>query len=118
MQFQKSSVGDQRNLKALKIVAIMASGDPLCYGIATKLLRHLPIEEIWIKPALTTFSLMCSRIGWSLPDVETLTIHGRPLEMLHPFVQPGAKLLALNSRVKGVQNKQQNYLLQEALAKA
>ena len=77
-------------------VAIMASGDPLCYGIATKLLRHLPIEEIWIKPALTTFSLMCSRIGWSLPDVETLTIHGRPVEMLHPFVQPGAKLLVLS----------------------
>ena len=78
-------------------VAIMASGDPLCYGIATKLLRHLPIEEIWIKPALTTFSLMCSRIGWSLPDVETLTIHGRPVEMLHPFVQPGAKLLVLST---------------------
>ena len=77
-------------------VAIMASGDPLCYGIAAKLLRHLPIEEIWIKPALTTFSLMCSRIGWSLPDVETLTIHGRPVEMLHPVVQPGAKLLVLS----------------------
>ena len=79
-----------------KIVAVMASGDPLCYGIASKLLRNLPIEEIWIKPALTTFSLICSRLGWSLPDVETLTIHGRPLEMLHPFVQPGAKLLVLN----------------------
>ena len=79
-----------------KKVAVMASGDPLCYGIAAKLLRHLPIEEIWIKPALTTFSLICSRVGWSLPDVETLTIHGRPVEMLHPFVQPGAKLLVLN----------------------
>ncbi len=79
-----------------KKVAVLASGDPLCYGIATKLLRHLPIEEIWIKPAVTTFSLMCSRVGWSLPDVETLTIHGRPVEMLYPFVQPGAKLLVLN----------------------
>jgi len=85
-------------------VAIMASGDPLCYGIAAKLLRHLPIEEIWIKPALTTFSLMCSRIGWSLPDVETLTIHGRPVEMLHPFVQPGAKLLVLS---KGEESPEQ-----------
>ena len=85
-------------------VAIMASGDPLCYGIAAKLLRHLPIEEIWIKPVLTTFSLMCSRIGWSLPDVETLTIHGRPLEMLHPFVQPGAKLLVLS---KGEESPEQ-----------
>jgi len=77
-------------------IAIMASGDPLCYGIAAKLLRHLPIEEIWIKPAISTFSLMCSRVGWSLPDVETLTIHGRPVEMLHPFVQPDAKLLVLS----------------------
>ena len=77
-------------------IAIMASGDPLCYGIAAKLLRHLPIEEIWIKPAITTFSLMCSRVGWSLPDVETLTIHGRPVEMLHPLVQPDAKLLVLS----------------------
>ena len=79
-----------------KKVAVMASGDPLCYGIAAKLLRYLPIEEIWIKPALSTFSLICSRVGWSLPDIETLTIHGRPLEMLHTFVQPGAKLLVLN----------------------
>ena len=79
-----------------KKVAVMASGDPLYYGIAAKLLRHLPIEEIWIKPALSTFSLICSRVGWSLPDIETLTIHGRPLEMLHTFVQPGAKLLVLN----------------------
>ena len=79
-----------------KKVAVMASGDPLCYGIAAKLLRHLPLEEIWIKPALTTFSLICSRVGWSLPAVETLTIHGRPVDMLHPFVQPGATLLVLH----------------------
>ena len=77
-------------------VSVMASGDPLCYGIAAKLLQHLPITEICIKPSLSTFSLICSKIGWSLPDVETLTIHGRPLEMIHSFVQCGAKLLILS----------------------
>ncbi len=77
-------------------VTVLASGDPLCYGVATKLLRHLPIDEVLIKPALSTFSLICSRVGWSLPDIETLTLHGRPLEMLHPFVQPGAKLGVLS----------------------
>ena len=80
-----------------KKVTVMASGDPLCYGIAAKLLKHVPISEICIKPSLSTFSLICSRIGWSLPDVETLTIHGRPLEMIHPFVQCGAKLLVLSN---------------------
>ena len=80
-----------------KIVSVMASGDPLCYGVATKLLKHLPIEEIWIKPSLSTFSLICSRIGWSLPDIDTLTIHGRPLEMIHSYIQCGAKLLVLSN---------------------
>jgi len=89
-----------KNTTSVQKVTILASGDPLCYGIATKLLQHLSIEEIWIKPALTTFSLICSRIGWSLPDVETLTIHGRPVEMLHPFVQPNAKLLVLSKDEK------------------
>lgn len=80
-----------------KIVSVMASGDPLCYGVAAKFLKHLPIDEIWIKPSLSTFSLICSRIGWSLPDVDTLTIHGRPLEMIHPFIQCEAKLLVLSN---------------------
>tara|TARA_Y100001970_G_C14243851_1_gene866650 strand:+ start:2128 stop:3369 length:1242 start_codon:yes stop_codon:yes gene_type:complete len=80
-----------------RIVSVIASGDPLCYGIAAKLLKHLPIQEIWIKPSLSTFSLICSRIGWSLPDVDTLTIHGRPIEMIHSFVQSGAKLLVLSN---------------------
>ena len=79
-----------------KKVTVMASGDPLCYGIAAKLLKYVPISEVCIKPSLSTFSLICSRIGWSLPDVETLTIHGRPLEMIHSFVQCGAKLLVLS----------------------
>ena len=86
-----------RNKKKDRVsVTVLASGDPLCYGVATRLLRHLPIDEICIKPALSTFSLICSRVGWSLPDIQTLTLHGRPLEMLHPFVQPGAKLAVLS----------------------
>ena len=85
----KSSVPRNKQKERVS-VAVLASGDPLCYGVATKLLRHWPIDEICIKPALSTFSLICSRVGWALPDIETLTLHGRPLEMLHPFVQPGA----------------------------
>ena len=80
-----------------RIVSVMASGDPLCYGVAAKFLKHLPIDEIWIKPSLSTFTLICSRIGWSLPDVDLLTIHGRPLEMIHTFIQCGARLLVLSN---------------------
>ena len=77
-------------------IVVLASGDPMCYGIGTKLLRHLDVVEVEIFPALNSFSLACSRMGWSLPDVETMTIHGRPLSMLHPYLYPGAKIICLS----------------------
>ena len=104
-------------LKERVSVTVLASGDPLCYGIATKLLRHLPIDEICIKPALSTFSLICSRVGWSLPDIETLTLHGRPMEMLHPFVQPGAKLAVL-SKDSATPKKAANLLVNRGFGKS
>ena len=107
-----------RNKKKDKVsVTVLASGDPLCYGVATRLLRHLPIDEICIKPALSTFSLICSRVGWSLPDIETLTLHGRPLEMLHPFVQPGAKLAVL-SKDSGTPQKTADLLVNRGFGKS
>ena len=50
----KSSVTEKKQEDRV-LVTVLASGDPLCYGVATKLLRHLPIDEICIKPALSTF---------------------------------------------------------------
>ncbi len=76
-------------------VCVLASGDPLCYGAGTRLLRHFPRQDLCIHPAPSAFSLACARLGWSLPDCDTLTLHGRPLATLHPYVQPGVRLLAL-----------------------
>ena len=76
---------------------VLATGDPLCYGVGAKLLREgFRIKEIRCLPAPSAYSLACARLGWSLPEVETLTVHGRPLETLHPHVQPGAKLVVLS----------------------
>ena len=77
-------------------VCVLATGDPVCYGVARKLLRSIPIEEMAILPAPSAFSLACARLGWSLPDVETLTLHARAVDNLHPFVLPGVRLLALS----------------------
>src|SRR5690606_22893570 len=38
-----------------------------------------------------------ARMGWSLADVETLTVHGRPVEQMIPFIQPGQRLLILTT---------------------
>lgn len=78
-------------------VCVLASGDPMWYGIGVTLTRHLPIEEITIIPSTSTFSLICSRLGWSLADVETLSLCGRPVALLNGVIYGGARLLILSA---------------------
>ncbi len=43
--------------------------------------------EVVFHPQLSAFQLAACRLGWSLADVETLTVHGRPVaadDPLHP----------------------------------
>ncbi|NJM18555.1 MAG: precorrin-6y C5,15-methyltransferase (decarboxylating) subunit CbiE [Richelia sp. RM2_1_2] len=77
-------------------VCILASGDPMCFGIGVTLTRRIPISEITIIPAPSAFSLACSRLGWALQEVETLSLAARPISLLHPIIYPGAKLLILS----------------------
>ncbi|MFM7406803.1 MAG: precorrin-6y C5,15-methyltransferase (decarboxylating) subunit CbiE [Cuspidothrix sp.] len=77
-------------------VCILASGDPLCYGVGATILKDIPITEITIIPAPSAFSLACSRLGWLLTEVETLSLCGRPVSLLQSYIYPGAKLLILS----------------------
>lgn len=77
-------------------LCVLATGDPMCYGIGVTLARRIPIEEMTIVPAPSAFSLVCARLGWPLAAVDTLTLHGRPVALLQPLVQPGARIIALS----------------------
>jgi precorrin-6Y C5,15-methyltransferase (decarboxylating) len=77
-------------------VCVLASGDPLWYGVGVSLLKRIPRAEMIILPGRSAFSLAAARLGWSLAEVDCLTLHGRPLSLLQPFVQPGARLLILS----------------------
>lgn len=77
--------------------AVLATGDPLNYGAARKLLEIVPFSETAILPHLSAFSLAAARMGWSLPDCDTLTLHGRDAATLEPFIQPGVRLLVLTA---------------------
>jgi len=78
-------------------VCVLASGDPLLYGVGTTLLKHFPIEETVVIPAPSAFALACARLGWTRQEVECLTLHGRPVELLHPALRPGGRILALSA---------------------
>jgi precorrin-6B C5,15-methyltransferase / cobalt-precorrin-6B C5,C15-methyltransferase len=78
-------------------VCVLASGDPLCYGVATTLLKAVAIAEMTIIPAPSAFSLACARLGWSLPDVDSLSLCGRDPALLQALLYPGARLLILSA---------------------
>ena len=76
---------------------VLASGDPMCYGIGVTLTRSLSVAEMTIVPAPSAFSLAGARLGWSLTEVETLSLCGRDPALLHAVCYPGARLLVLSA---------------------
>ncbi len=78
-----------------RLTVLLATGDPMNYGVARKIFEFLPREQVQIIPHLSAFSLAAARMGWSLPDCDCFTIHGRPAANLQAFIQPDAKLLML-----------------------
>jgi precorrin-6Y C5,15-methyltransferase (decarboxylating) len=77
-------------------VVVLATGDPMWFGIGVTLARRFGRDEIAVLPHLSAFSLAASRLGWPLADVETVTLHGRPLDLLSLHLAPGARLLILS----------------------
>lgn len=78
-------------------VCVLASGDPMCYGIGITLTRCIPLSEMTVIPAPSAFSLACALLGWSLTEVELLSLCGREPALLNAFLYPNARLLILSA---------------------
>lgn len=76
-------------------VVVLASGDPLHYGLGTTLTRRLDPAELVVLPHVSSFALAAARLRWSIPDCRLLTAHGRPVAGIVPHLIPGARLLVL-----------------------
>lgn len=83
-----------RSYKGRKIV-ILVTGDPLWYSVGARIMKAIPADEIRFHPQVSAFQWAAARLGWSLADVETLTVHGRHVEQTIPYFVPDARLLVL-----------------------
>lgn len=85
-------------LRADQNVAVLASGDPMLFGIGVRIVERFGIKDVQIIPAPSAFSLAASRVGWPLGDpmVKCVSIHALPLESVLRHVQPDVKLIALS----------------------
>jgi precorrin-6B C5,15-methyltransferase / cobalt-precorrin-6B C5,C15-methyltransferase len=77
-------------------VTVLASGDPMWYGVGVTLIRRFPREEMTILPQPSAFSLAAARLGWPLADCATITLHGRPLDTLRLYLAPDRHVLILS----------------------
>lgn len=91
------SMADLLALRGRRKVAVLATGDPLWYGVGRLLLRHLPLSELEFLPHVSAFQEACARLGWPIEEVTALSLHGRPLDSLRRHLQPGRRLLALTA---------------------
>ena len=78
-------------------VVVLATGDPLWFSVGARIGRGISPDEIVYHPQLSAFQLAAARMGWSMADLETLTVHGRPVEQMIAFIQPDARLLILTT---------------------
>ncbi|MGF6327211.1 precorrin-6Y C5,15-methyltransferase (decarboxylating) [Pseudomonas sp. BS3782 TE3695] len=78
-------------------VCVLASGDPMFFGVGASLARQLPGAEMTILPAPSSVSLAAARLGWPLQDVVTLSVVARPVAALNAHMSSGVRLLVLSN---------------------
>ncbi len=63
-------------------VTLLASGDPLFYGIGRKLMEAFREQEIQFYPALSSMQLCFARFGLPWDDAKIVSLHGRTENLL------------------------------------
>ncbi len=77
-------------------VAVLASGNPMWFGVGSTLYRHFDPREIVVFPAPSAFYQACSRMGWSMQDAVAISAHAFPLEQIGRHLFPGKRLVILS----------------------
>ena len=85
----------QQALAAGEPVVLLASGDPLWFGIGRLLLQHIPPERLRFHPAPTSLQLAFARLGRPWQDAGWVSLHGREPEPLAQRLQQRPVALAV-----------------------
>jgi precorrin-6B C5,15-methyltransferase / cobalt-precorrin-6B C5,C15-methyltransferase len=83
--------------------AILASGDPLFFGIGSKLSTLLGKERLFMVPNITSIQTLCARLRDPWEDIEPVSLHGRShvkgmASILHKLVR-GRKIAVFTDPV-------------------
>ena len=79
-------------------VAMLASGDPLFFGIGRSLFQAIGRKNVTIIPALSSAQLAFARFREPWDDATFVSLHGREKSHLPPLILPHAKVLVFTDR--------------------
>ncbi|MFJ3927447.1 precorrin-6y C5,15-methyltransferase (decarboxylating) subunit CbiE [Streptomyces sp. NPDC090022] len=78
-------------------VAVLASGDPMFYGIGRALCEEAGPEGLAVLPHPSSVSYACARLGWPVEDTDVVTVVGRPVARVAAALHEGRRLLVLSA---------------------
>ncbi len=84
------AVGETNNC-----IVVLASGDPLFFGLGRLLLEKLPREQLTFHPHTSSVQLAFNRIKVPWQDARAISIHGRSMESLTVALQQGVDKIAV-----------------------
>ncbi len=94
LKTQLAKLQDEGHVK----IAILASGDPLYYGIGKWISSHVSTARVNTYPAVSSIQAACHAVGRSLQDVDVVSLHGRPFETLKHALKPNKTLVVLTDK--------------------
>ncbi|MEU9127249.1 precorrin-6y C5,15-methyltransferase (decarboxylating) subunit CbiE [Kitasatospora sp. NPDC048540] len=78
-------------------LAVLASGDPMFYGIGRTLAELAGPDALRVLPHPSSVSHACARLGLPVEDTDVVTLVGRPLDSLTAALYPGRTVLVLSA---------------------
>ncbi|TDJ78569.1 precorrin-6y C5,15-methyltransferase (decarboxylating) subunit CbiE [Pseudomonas putida] len=78
-------------------VCVLASGDPMFFGVGASLARQVAAEEMQVLSMPSSCALAAARLGWALQDVQVVSLVARPLAALNAHLYSGMRLLVLSN---------------------
>lgn len=76
-------------------VAVLASGDPLFFGIGRSLIDRFGAERVRVHPAMSSVQLACARFGQPWDNLRLVSVHGHPGDAVPGQVLPYPRVLLL-----------------------
>lgn len=77
-------------------LVVLASGDPMHYGIGRALAEEVGAGRLHVISSPSSMALACARLGWPLEDVDVVSAVGRHLDAVSARLHPGRRLLVLS----------------------